>query len=153
MKISDVEENSTPQKENVLQRSCSCKLLNQFFFPISRFFSNLQKSAKQFEHNRKVRSTNKAVFWNWITFDIFGGLSWFFGLVFVLLRKLLTRKFPVAAGIHNYQKAAPLIYVTLFFWICYLLNLIVGTKTFRAVYDDVGRKLEEITEQKKFVPL
>nr|AAF80462.1 CNT-like nucleoside transporter [Caenorhabditis elegans] len=122
MKISDVEENSTPQKENVLQRSCSL-------------------TSKSLQNNLNI-------------IEKFGQqIRPYFGIGSLLIFLVVYHGFLVAAGIHNYQKAAPLIYVTLFFWICYLLNLIVGTKTFRAVYDDVGRKLEEITEQKKFVPL
>ena len=61
--------------------------------------------------------------------------------------------FSVAAGIHNYQKAAPLIYITLFLWLCFLLNILVSTEKFQSVYDDVAHKLDELSKQKRFVPL
>ncbi|CAD6192432.1 unnamed protein product [Caenorhabditis auriculariae] len=47
---------------------------------------------------------------------------------------VLYHGFLVAAGIHNFRKAAPLIYITLFFWLCFIVVFIVDSELFQRFY-------------------
>ncbi|CAI2353627.1 unnamed protein product [Caenorhabditis sp. 36 PRJEB53466] len=77
----------------------------------------------------------------------------FFGVGALIVFLLAYHGFLIAAGIHNYQKAAPLIYITLFCWLCFLINFVVGTEKFRVFYNDLAEKLEEFAKQRRFVPI
>ncbi|PIC23529.1 hypothetical protein B9Z55_017204 [Caenorhabditis nigoni] len=84
---------------------------------------------------------------------IFQKITPFFGLAALLAFLLVYHGYLIAAGIHNYQKAAPLIYVTLFFWVCFIINFLVGTENFKRVYEDAATKLDDFAKRRAFVPI
>ncbi|UMM32616.1 hypothetical protein L5515_006345 [Caenorhabditis briggsae] len=75
------------------------------------------------------------------------------GIGTVIVFLLAFHGFLIAAGIHNYQKAAPLIYITLFLWLVFVLNFLVTTEKFQVIYTDFSQKVTEFVEQKRFVPV
>ncbi|PIC23532.1 hypothetical protein B9Z55_017206 [Caenorhabditis nigoni] len=77
----------------------------------------------------------------------------YFGIGSLIVFLLAFHGFLIAAGIHNYQKAAPLIYITLFLWLVFILNFAVTTEAFQGIYTDFSQKLVEFVEQKRFVPV
>ncbi|CAO4377017.1 unnamed protein product [Caenorhabditis nigoni] len=77
----------------------------------------------------------------------------YFGIGTLIVFLLAFHGFLIAAGIHNYQKAAPLIYINLFLWLVFILNFLVTTEKFQGIYTDSSRKLIEFMEQKRFVPV
>ncbi|CCD62498.1 Sodium/nucleoside cotransporter [Caenorhabditis elegans] len=77
----------------------------------------------------------------------------FIGPAAIVAFLLVYHGYLIAAGIHNYQKASPLIYVTLFFWLCFVINFIVGTKNFKVVYADFAGKLNDFAKRRAFVPI
>uniref|UniRef100_A0A1I7TYI3 Sodium/nucleoside cotransporter n=1 Tax=Caenorhabditis tropicalis TaxID=1561998 RepID=A0A1I7TYI3_9PELO len=77
----------------------------------------------------------------------------YFGPLAIVAFLLVYHGFLIAAGIHNYSKAAPLIYVTLFFWLCFIVNFLVGTKQFKQFYDVLAEKLDDFAKRRKFVPI
>ncbi|KAF1752715.1 hypothetical protein GCK72_019270 [Caenorhabditis remanei] len=77
----------------------------------------------------------------------------FFGPAAILVFLLIYHGYLIAAGIHNYSKAAPLIYVTLFFWLCFIINFLVGTRYFKIIYDNLATKLDDFAKRRKFVPI
>ncbi|EGT43760.1 hypothetical protein CAEBREN_25916 [Caenorhabditis brenneri] len=80
-------------------------------------------------------------------------ISPFFGLAAILTFLFIYHGYLIAAGIHNYSKAAPLIYVTIFLWLCFIVNFLVGTKHFRRFYDDLAQKLDDFATKRWFVPI
>ncbi|EFP00372.1 hypothetical protein CRE_18896 [Caenorhabditis remanei] len=77
----------------------------------------------------------------------------YFGIAALLVFLLIYHGYLIAAGIHNYSKAAPLIYVTLFFWLCFIINFLVGTRYFKIIYDNLATKLDDFAKRRKFVPI
>ncbi|CAI5451259.1 unnamed protein product [Caenorhabditis angaria] len=77
----------------------------------------------------------------------------YFGLGAFLAFLIVYHGWLVAAAIHNFTKASPMIYITIFLWFCFVLNLAVNTSQFRKVYDDLEKRLDSLAQRKKFVPI
>ncbi|EGT57297.1 hypothetical protein CAEBREN_28139 [Caenorhabditis brenneri] len=82
-----------------------------------------------------------------------GKVKPYFGIGSLIVFLLACHGFLIAAGIHNYQKAAPLIYITVFLWGCFILNFLVSMEKFQEFYGVLAEKLDEFAQQKRFVPI
>uniref|UniRef100_A0A1I7TYI2 Sodium/nucleoside cotransporter n=1 Tax=Caenorhabditis tropicalis TaxID=1561998 RepID=A0A1I7TYI2_9PELO len=102
---------------------------------------SISLTSKTFEHNLNFLER------------LINPIKPYFGIGALIVFLLIYHGFLIAAGIHNYQKAAPLIYVTVFLWGCFILNFLISTEQFQAVYGSLAEKLEELAKEKRFVPL
>ncbi|CAB3397514.1 unnamed protein product [Caenorhabditis bovis] len=129
------------------------------------FYRNADKNIK-FLLRMKVADTSENVFTRSLSItsrtvttnagfvrNAFAKIRPYLGFSAFVLFLLIYHGYLIAAGIHNYQKAAPLIYVTVFLWACFALNLVTKTPIFKHYYSILEQILTNFANQRRFIPI